>query len=64
MTQPIPGYAGKVAHVNLNSNIVKIEETPWNVVANVIGGKGLVNQKLLHWILRIYSSLQLVLHKE
>ncbi|MHA2171366.1 MAG: aldehyde ferredoxin oxidoreductase family protein [Candidatus Kariarchaeaceae archaeon] len=41
MTQPIPGYAGKVAHVNLNSNIVKIEETPWNVVANVIGGKGL-----------------------
>ena len=41
MTEEISGYAGKVAHVNLTSMDIKIEETPWNVVRNVIGGKGL-----------------------
>ncbi len=41
MSVPIPGYAGKVAHVNLSSKDVNIEETPWNIVTNVIGGKGL-----------------------
>ncbi|UCG90415.1 MAG: hypothetical protein JSU57_01400 [Candidatus Heimdallarchaeota archaeon] len=41
MVPPIPGYVGKIAVINLDKRKTWVEETPWNVVNHVIGGKGL-----------------------
>ncbi|MFW9854147.1 MAG: aldehyde ferredoxin oxidoreductase family protein [Candidatus Thorarchaeota archaeon] len=41
MTRLISGYAGNIAFVDLSLKKVWTEETPWNAVKHVIGGKGL-----------------------
>ncbi len=41
MTKPIPGYTGKIGFVDLTHNKTWNEETPWEIIPHVIGGKGL-----------------------